>query len=67
MSFRFETGYGQDTDISLQDQFKLLASAVDKMQKNQEETLKEVKQIKAEKQNVMIVELLRGSANQNYI
>ncbi|CAG2186427.1 unnamed protein product [Mytilus edulis] len=51
----FEANY-EDTDQSLQDQFNLLTSEVDLLQKNQEETLKDIKQIKATKQNLLVVE-----------
>lgn len=63
--FRFEANY-EDTDLSLQDQFNLLTSEVDLLQKNQEETLKDIKQIKATKQNLLVVELPTGSPRRTY-
>ncbi|CAC5384044.1 TRPM1 [Mytilus coruscus] len=56
----FEASYEKVTDLSLQEQINVLSSDVDIIQKNQEETLKAVKQIMATKQNVLIVEVPRG-------
>lgn len=63
---RFDTSYTQEADISLEEQFDLLTSEVYKMQKNQEETMKDVKEIKSTKQNLLIIDLNGGSANRTY-
>ncbi|VDI38412.1 Hypothetical predicted protein [Mytilus galloprovincialis] len=62
----FDTSYTQEADISLEEQFDLLTSEVYKMQKNQEETMKDVKEIKSTKQNLLIIDLNGGSANRTY-
>ncbi|XP_071149456.1 transient receptor potential cation channel subfamily M member 5-like [Mytilus edulis] len=62
----FDTSYSQEADISLEEQFDLLTSEVYKMQKNQEETMKDVKEIKSTKQNLLIIDLNGGSANRTY-
>lgn len=58
--FRFEASYEQDTDVSIQEHIDLLSSEVDSVLKNQEETLKAVRQIMATKQKMLIVEVPRG-------
>ncbi|CAC5399909.1 TRPM1 [Mytilus coruscus] len=61
----FDASYEKDTDLSLQEQINVLSSDVDIIQKNQEETLKAVKQIIATKQNILIVEVPRGIRSEN--
>lgn len=64
--FRFEASYEQDTDVSIQEHIDLLSSEVESIQKNQEETLKAVRQIMATKQTMLIVEVPRGR-KQTYV
>ncbi|XP_052079706.1 transient receptor potential cation channel subfamily M member 1-like isoform X1 [Mytilus californianus] len=61
----FDASYEKDTDLSLQEQINVLSADVDIIQKNQEETLKAVKQLIATKQNILIVEVPRGIRSEN--